>query len=104
MEKASVNLVGFEKVLVKAGETVTVSTTVDKRDIASYDAYGAKTYILDAGTYYLTAATDAHDAINNILAKKGYGVADGMDYEGNADLVDDSWVQSALDDTTFSTS
>lgn len=103
VEKASVNLVGFEKVLVKAGETVSVSTTVDKRDIASYDAYGAATYILDEGTYYLTAATDAHAAINNILTKKNYTTENGMDKAGNADLVA-TWEQAEFDATTFATS
>ena len=52
---------------------------VDGADIASYDAYGAETYILDAGTYYFTAATDAHNAINNILTAKGYSADNGMD-------------------------
>ena len=104
VEKASVNLVGFEKVLVKAGETVTVSTTVDKRDIASYDAYGAKTYILDAGTYYLTAATDSHNAINNILAQKATAEQQArMDGEGKAELVA-TWEQATFDADTFSTS
>ena len=104
VEKASVNLVGFEKVSVPAGQTVDVPTiTVDKRDIASYDAYGAKTYILDAGTYYLTAATDSHNAINNILTAKEYTTDDGMDENGNADLVA-SWLQTSLDSETFSTS
>ncbi len=103
VEKASVNLVGFEKVSVAAGETEEVSVIVDKRDIASYDAYGAGTYILDEGTYYLTAATDSHNAINNILAAKGYGVEDGMDAAGNAALVG-TWTQEAFDSTTFATS
>lgn len=103
VEKASVNLVGFEKVLVKAGETVTVSATVDKRDIASYDAYGAETYILDKGVYYLTAATDAHDAVNNILTKKEYTTENGMDKNGNAKLVA-TWEQAEFDATTFATS
>lgn len=104
VEKASVNLVGFEKVFVPAGQTVDVPTiTVDKRDVASYDAYGAGTYILDAGTYYLTAATDAHNAINNILTAKGYDTSDGMDEDGNANLVG-VWEQATLDTETFSRS
>lgn len=31
-----------------------------------------KTYILEAGDYYLSVGLDAHDAVNNILAAKGY--------------------------------
>ncbi len=105
VEKASVNLVGFEKVSLEAGESTSVTITVDKRDIASYDAYGAKTYILDEGTYYLTAANGSHNAINNILAAKKL-TADQrarMDGEGNAALVG-TWEQAAFDAETFSTS
>ena len=29
---------------------------------------------MDAGDYYFTAATDSHNAVNNILAAKGYTV------------------------------
>ena len=43
--------------------------------LKAYDANGAKTYILDAGTYYVTAAHDSHDAVNNVLAAKGANVA-----------------------------
>ena len=88
VEKAAVQLVGFGKTdIIKAGESETITIAVDERDLASYDAYGAKTYILDAGTYYLTAATDAHDAVNNVLAAHGKTTADGMDANGNEDLV-----------------
>lgn len=73
IEKASVQLVGFGKTQELApGASETLRITVNKRDLASYDAYGAGTYILDAGDYYLTAAADAHNAVNNILAAKGY--------------------------------
>lgn len=46
----------------------------------------AQTYILEAGDYYLTAAHDAHDAVNNVLAAKGYTTANGMTANGNADF------------------
>ncbi len=104
VEKASVNLVGFEKVSLAAGESTTVTITVDKRDIASYDAYGAETYILDEGTYYLTAANGAHNAINNILASKKLTDEQKarMDGAGDASLVG-TWEQAAFDAETFST-
>ena len=76
VEKSAVSLVGFGKTgMIEPGASETLSMTVNKRDIASYDTYGAGTYILDAGDYYFTAATDAHNAVNNILAAKGYTVA-----------------------------
>ncbi|HBN12351.1 MAG TPA: glycosyl hydrolase [Clostridiales bacterium] len=87
MEVAAVELVGFGKTEVLApGAKQTVTVTVEKEDFASYDVYGAETYILDEGTYYLAAGKDAHDALNNILAKKGFTTDDGMDYNGNAGL------------------
>ena len=85
IEKASVSLIGFGKtaeLAPDASETLTI--TVNERDFTSYDADGAKTYILDEGDYYLTAASNAHEAVNNILAAKGKGLADGMTEEGSA--------------------
>ena len=89
IEKASVQLVGFGKtgVIAAKGGSETITVKVDRRDLACYDAKGFGTYIFEAGNYYFTAATDSHNAINNILAKKGYTTADGMDADGNADLV-----------------
>ena len=104
IEKAAVQLIGFGKTAVlEAGAYEVVTIQVDERDMAAYDAYGAGTYILDAGTYYLTAATDSHNANNNILAAKGYTTTDGMDAEGNSALVY-NWDIDALDATTYSTS
>ena len=78
LEKSAVELVGFAKTpLLEAGQSATVSITVDKRDMAAYDAYGYGTYILEAGDYYFAAAKDAHDATNSILAAKGYEVEAG---------------------------
>ncbi len=104
IEKSSVQLCGFAKTKVLApGESETLEIVVDGRDLASYDAYKAKTYIMDAGTYYFTAATDAHNAINNILTAKGYSETDGMDAAGNASLVG-SVTQDKLDTTTYAVS
>ena len=107
VEKASVNLAGFTKTgIIEPGASETVTVYVDKRDLASYDTYGAGTYILDEGTYYLTVATDAHNATNNVLAAKGYTpeTTDGrMDAEGSAELVY-NWTQDAFDAETYSTS
>ncbi|MBQ7889147.1 MAG: glycoside hydrolase family 3 C-terminal domain-containing protein [Erysipelotrichaceae bacterium] len=91
VEKASASLVGFEKTdILQPGESETVKVTVDRREFASFDTYGYGTYIMDAGDYLLTAATDAHNAVNNFLAHKGYTVENTngkMDVDGNAALV-----------------
>ena len=76
IEKAAVSLCGFQKIEVEKGGSKTAEITVDKKALASYDAYGAKTYVLEAGVYYLTAARNAHEAVNNILAAKA---ADGAE-------------------------
>ena len=98
VEKSAVSLVGFGKTgMIEPGASETLSMTVNKRDIASYDTYGAGTYILDAGDYYFTAATDAHNAVNNILAAKGYTVESTngkMTADGNADLTY-TWTKTA---------
>lgn len=70
IEKASVELVGFEKVTVPAGQTVSVDITVSKSELRTYDANGAKTYIVDAGNYYFATGNGSHEALNNILAAK----------------------------------
>ncbi len=82
VEKAAVELVGFSKTkLLEPGETQTVTIEVDEADLASYDAYGKGTYILEAGDYLFAIGADAHDAENNILAAKG---ATGADEAGDA--------------------
>ena len=107
VEKPAVALCGFGKTgLLAPGASETLTITVDKRELASYDAYGAGTYILDAGEYYLTAATDAHNAVNNILAAKGYtaeNTAGRMSADGDARLTY-TWTQETLDTTTYAVS
>ncbi|MBQ8189583.1 MAG: glycoside hydrolase family 3 protein [Lachnospiraceae bacterium] len=106
VEKASVVLCGFDKTDILApGASETLTIYVDKRDLASYDAYGTGTYILDDGDYYLTVATDAHNAVNNTLAAKGYTVANTngrMDVDGNADLAY-KWTNNKFDAETYAT-
>ena len=72
VEKSAVSLVGFEKTGELApGATETVTVTVNVKDFASYDDVNAKTYILEAGDYLLTAASNAHAAANHFLAYNG---------------------------------
>lgn len=108
VEKASVELAGYAKTKPLAPhESEPVSITVEKYSFKSYDSDTAKTYILDEGDYYLTVAKNAHDAVNNILAKKGYTTqnTDGrMDKDGASEFVDVAWHNSAYDKTTYATS
>jgi beta-glucosidase len=114
VEKASVELVGFTKVEVPAGETVTASVIVSEKHFTAYDANGEKTYVIGsedpADLYLLTAAKDSHDAINNILMYKA-GKSMSVDVTkmytsadrgiGNPDLVWGKYF--AYDAVTYST-
>ena len=103
IEKASVELVGYKKTATLApNATETVKIFVSDEEFASYDADGYKTYIVEKGSYYLATGKNSHDALNNILAKKGKTTADGMDYNGNAAL--SGTVEKELDTETFAKS
>ena len=75
VEKSSILLVGFAKTSnIVPGKSETVSISVSLKDLTSYDVNangGRGGYVLDAGSYYITAAGNAHEAINNILLEKG---------------------------------
>ncbi len=112
VEKASIQLLGYGKTgELEPGESETVSVTVDLENIASYDEEYENedgttgTYIMDEGTYYFAVGNGAHDALNNVLAAKGYTTADGMDYDGDTSCV---YVQEIDEDfiskTAFSVS
>ncbi|MBQ7099601.1 MAG: fibronectin type III-like domain-contianing protein, partial [Oscillospiraceae bacterium] len=58
IEKAAVELCGFDKTeLLEPGASETVTITVDKEEFRTYDTYGAGTYIMDEGDYFLTIGT-----------------------------------------------
>lgn len=101
IEKSAVDLVAFDKTeLLQPGESEVLRIGFSERELACYDSYHEKTYILENGRYYITAAKDAHAATNNILAKKGKTVADGMTEDGNASLVwDNNGSDLTFDDT-----
>lgn len=107
IEKANVELCGFAKTdVLEPGQSETVTIQVAKEELRTYDANNAKTYILDAGDYYFTVATGAHEAANNILAAKGYTVENTegrMDADGNTDLTY-KWENPELDTVIFATS
>lgn len=102
IEKSSIQLVAFEKTdILQPGESETVSTTISKEEMRCYDAYGYGTYIVEAGDYYFTVGSNAHDALNNVLAAQGYTTANGMTYDGNSALVS-TYTQDASDIDTYS--
>ncbi len=104
VEKSAVQLVGFEKTsLLAPGSSETVTVTFDKEQLKAYDYTNAKTFILDAGDYYITAAHDAHNAINNVLAAKGFTTENGMTEDGDTSMTS-LYSVSAMDSNTYSVS
>ena len=110
VEKPSVQLAAIGKTKVLgAGESDTLTIVVYKENLRAYDALAAKTYILDAGDYYLTAAKDSHDAVNNILAARlnagDRSIAPtNMDDAGNANLAKVCYHADSLDKEIFAKS
>ena len=100
VEKSAVTFLNSGKVQVAAGSAAEVTITVPTKYLASYDAKGAQTYILDEGDYLFTAAAGSHAAVNNFLAKQGKTAANGMDAEGTGAVL--TWNQNGLDKETFS--
>ena len=108
VEKSAVSLVGFEKTgELQPGSSETVTITVNRKDFISYDDVNAKTYILEAGDYLLTAAENAHAANNNFLAYNGVE-NDNLFGVPNADFVG-KWVyeytqNGGIDNVTYAVS
>ncbi len=85
VEKSAIQLLGYDKIDVAAGASETVTLEIPGYFLASYDAHGAKGYILDAGDYYFAVGNGAHEALNNVLALKCGDAVSGklVDHEGN---------------------
>ena len=100
VEKSAIELVGFAKTkLLESGDSETVSVDIDKSLLKSYDVNGAGTYIVEDGDYYFATGTDAHNALNNILASNGYEVSGYPD-----ETLCVKWHNDTFDSTTYSKS
>lgn len=86
IEKSAVELVGYTKTkLLTNGEKQTVTISVPKEAFKTYDADGEETYIIESGDYYLTVATDSHQATNNILNAQGTASSESVLLSGKVD-------------------
>lgn len=96
IEKSSVVLIGLAKTSNLApGASETVNITVSLKDLTSYDvnANGGKGgYVLDDGYYYITAASNAHEALNSILLEKAIAERIELDFS--------KWVEGPQDDSS----
>ena len=119
VEKSSVVLIGFAKTTdLEPGDSQVLTMNVNLKDLTSYDTAangGNGGYILDAGNYYITAAGDAHEALNRILNERdlledGFSIdrtkwVDGKaDHSGapNTESMVGVHVQKNYDSTTYS--
>ncbi len=114
-QKSAVQLIGFQKSsALGTGESETVTVTVSDYFFAVYDenaqngADNSKTgcYVFDAGDYYFAIGSSAHDALNNIMAKKGVtGMFDekGNPVAGNSDMAVKAWLDN-YDNTSYAVS
>ncbi len=87
IEKASVNLIQFEKTdEIEPGASAAVSFEIPKEDMASYDSEGIKVqgggYILEAGEYVVSVRSDSH----TVADEETFKVEKDVDYskEGRA--------------------
>lgn len=86
IEKASTNLVGFEKTKeLKPGASETVTVEFDDDDMASYDYQNAKAYVLEKGDYDISINSDSHTVIDS----KKITVEDTITYDSDSNTHND---------------
>lgn len=79
IEKAAVNLIAFEKTqILNPGESETITISFELEDMASYDEYGAKAYVLEAGDYVISINSSSHV----VLDEKTIHAAEDIVYSG----------------------
>lgn len=92
IEQSAVSLCAYARTpVIGAGGSVQVTIDVAADAFKTYDSVVNKTYIREGGEdapYFITAASDSHEAVNNILAAKGYTTQNNavMDGDGDASL------------------
>lgn len=84
IEKAAVNLIDFAKTdVLEPNASQTVSFTIPKEDMASYDSSAIKTanggYILEAGEYSISVRSNAHTQLDSVT----FTVSADIDYSVN---------------------
>lgn len=80
IEKASANLIVFEKTeLLEPGESKTITISLNKEEMASYDMSGTGCYVLEQGNYIISVNRDSH----NILDSRTYAQPNDIRYDGD---------------------
>ena len=87
VEKASANLVSFTKTAVlEPNASETVSFSIPKEDLASYDYLGGGSYVLEAGEYVLSAGMDSHTAYDSKTFTESADTVYGADNKRASDV------------------
>lgn len=99
IEKASVNLIEFEKTeLLKPGQSQVISFTLNKENMASYDSGAAKTenggYVLEAGEYTVSIRSDSH----TVIAEESFNVDEDINYSKAGRSSDDTAATNQFQD------
>ena len=103
IEIPSVELAAFVKTKeLEPGESARVKIVLGEEAFKSFYAIGRGTYIIDGGTYLVTAAQDAHRAVNNILMYKMKGGSEAFSGSGDGGLVET--VDLVRDNSSFAVS
>lgn len=99
IEKAAVNLIEFGKTnTLEAGASETVSFTLKKEDMASYDSSEIKVagggYILEAGEYTISLREDSH----TVIAEEKFTVDADIDYSKTGRSSDETVATNQFED------
>ena len=107
IEKSKVVLAGFGKTdLLQPGDSQTVTITIARDDLASYDYQNAKSYVLDAGSYKFYLSENSHSWASIDLSDTGkcytYDQADTVTYnsDGTRRASDEVVAVNQFDDIT----
>ena len=112
LEKSAIQLVAFEKTgLLAPGASEDISIAFDPAYFASYDETAVKAdgttgaWVLEDGDYYFTIGNGAHEALNNVLAKKT-GSADALIMTADTEAIEPDnaivWSLAQTDIETYS--
>lgn len=95
IEKAAVNLIAFDKTeVLEPGATETVTITFDTEDMASYDEFQEKAYVLEAGDYGISIRTDSH----NVIEEQIFNIPETIVYnEANPRSTDETVATNQFD-------
>jgi len=99
IEKSAVNLIEFGKTeVLEPGTSETLSFTIAKEDMASYDDKGIKVsgggYILEAGEYTISLREDSH----TVIAEEKFNVDADVKYNETARSTDKAVATNQFDD------